>query len=417
MRTALKSSLVLALILPMAIWAVTRSSADAATPKPKTVMFVGNNWDGTTDVIDPVTYKRLKRIDVAPDRKQRIAAIKKDPVALAFYLAIGSLVGQGNDQFNDDMFSTPDGKILAVSRPSLADVVGIEIATGKIVWRFPMEGYRTDHMGVSPDGTKLLVSDSTANKVHELNIRTGAKLREFPSGDTPHESNYTLNGDKIFHASIGRVYVPGDLNPLGSVDKIVKGKQFFQIVDNKTFKVLKRWDMGDKLAEAGYPGMDSAVRPMAVAPDERFVYLQISFFHGFVEFDTVAEKVTRVALLPQSATAMKTSKSKYVLNSAHHGLAMNAAGTSLCVAGTMSDYAAIVSRESFRHTILDVGPKPYWATTGPGGKTCWMSTSGNDQVSVIDYATKKIIKRIPVGDHPQRVREGRVAASTISAWK
>ena len=175
--------------------------------------------------------------------------------------------------------------------------------------------------------------------------------------------------------------------------------------------------MGDELAKAGYPGMDSAVRPMAVSPDERFVYLQISFFHGFVEFDTVAGKVTRVALLPQSATAMKTSKANYVLNSAHHGIAMNSAGTSLCVAGTMSDYAAIVSRESFRHTILNVGPKPYWATTGPGGKTCWMSTSGNDQVAVIDYASKKIIKRIAVGDHPQRVREGRVAASTINAWK
>ena len=96
---------------------------------------------------------------------------------------------------------------------------------------------------------------------------------------------------------------------------------------------------------------------------------------------------------------------------------MNSAGTSLCVAGTMSDYGAIVSRESFRYTILNVGPKPYWATTGPTGKHCWMSTSGNDQVVVIDYETKKIIKRIPVGDHPQRVREGKVSAAALDAWK
>ncbi|MEO6605972.1 MAG: serine/threonine protein kinase [Aeromicrobium sp.] len=418
MRRSLKSSLAVVLVLPLVVWIVARGGAEAATSTPKTVMFVGNNWDGTTDVIDPVTYKRLKRIDVAPDREQRIAEIKKSPLKLVFYAAINQLVGEGHDQFNDDMFSTPDGTILAVSRPSLADVVGIQISTGKILWRFPMEGYRTDHMGVSPDGTKLLVSDSTANKVHELNIRTGKKLREFASSDTPHESNYTKNGTKIFHASIGRVYVPGDLGGIGAVDKIVKGNRIFQIVDNQSFKVLKQWDMGAELEKAGHPGMSSAVRPMAVAPDERYVYLQVSYFHGFVEFDTAgAGKVTRIAPLPVSDAAKKISTTQYVLNSAHHGIAMNANGTTLCVAGTMSDYAAIVSRKSFAHTIIPIGPKPYWATTGPGGNTCWMSTSGNDQVSVIDYTTKKVIKRIAVGDHPQRVREGRVAAKTVTAWK
>ncbi len=418
MRRILQSSLVLVLAVPLMVWAMTRGGADAAVPTPKTVMFVGNNWDGTADVIDATTYKRLKRIDIAPDREERLAAIRTSPDKLAYYLAIQQAVGEGHDQFTDDMFSTPDGTLLAVSRPSLADVVGIDIATGKIVWRFPMEGYRTDHMGVSPDGKKLLVSDSTANKVHELNLRTGAKLREFPSGDTPHESNYTAKGKRIFHASIGRVYVPGQFGELGAGAKVVKGEAVFQIVDNKTFKIIKQWDMGAKLAEAGYPGMSPAVRPMAVAPDERYVYLQVSFFHGFVEFDTAgAGKVTRVALLPESQEAQKIPKTQYVLNSAHHGIAMNSAGTSLCVAGTMSDYGAIVSRESFRYTILNVGPKPYWATTGPTGKHCWMSTSGNDQVVVIDYETKKIIKRIPVGDHPQRVREGRVSAAALNAWK
>ncbi|MGZ5406563.1 MAG: YncE family protein [Aeromicrobium sp.] len=399
-------------------WTQTREHADAKAAAPADVMFVGNNWDGTADVIDARTFRKIRRLNLIPDKAARLAEIQSDPVKLGYYLAIKQAIGEGHDQYTDDMFSTHDGRLLAVSRPSFADVVGLDIRTGKIVWRFRMEGQRADHMGVSPDGNRLLVSDSTANKVHELNLHTGRKLREFASGDTPHENNYTKNGDRIFHASIGRVYVPADESPLGANGKVVKGERVFQIVDNKSFKVLKRWDIGQKLDEAGYPGMSSAVRPMAVAPDERFVYLQVSYFHGFVEFDTRgAGKVTRLAQLPMSEEAKKLSRSQYVLNSAHHGLAINPAGTKLCAAGTMSNYAAIVDRKTFKYKILPVGDKPYWSTNGLDGKTCWVSVAGGDKVVVIDYAKEKIIKRITVGDHPQRVREGKVALSTVAAWR
>ena len=204
------------------------------------------------------------------------------------------------------MFSTPDGTLLAVSRPSLADVVGIDIATNNILWRFPMEGYRTDHMGVSPDGKKLLVSDSTANKVHVLNLRTGAKLRGVHVRRHPAREQLHRRRALVFHASIGRIYVPGQTRPAGRRRQAREGQAGVPDRRHETFTIVKQWDMAAKLAEAGFPGMSPAVRPMAVAPDERFVYLQVSFFHGVVEFDTAgAGKVTRVALLPESQAAQK----------------------------------------------------------------------------------------------------------------
>src|SRR5687767_12222934 len=169
------------------------------------VLFVANNWDGTADIVDPHSFQKLARINVIPDLEERLREKALDPRKLAYFIGVRALVGEGNDQYADDMFSSHDGRFVYVSRPSLADVVGIELATQKIVWRVPMEGYRSDHMAISADGTRLLVSDSTARKVHVIDTALGAKVDEFPSGDSPHENNYSADGRRIYHASIGLV--------------------------------------------------------------------------------------------------------------------------------------------------------------------------------------------------------------------
>jgi hypothetical protein len=400
-----------------------------ASAQNRNVMFVGNNWDGTATVVDARTHRPIHTIDTIPDRTERMAEIVAAPDKLAFYLAVQAAIGEGHAQYTDDMFTTHDGRLLAVSRPSFADVVGIDLASGAIVWRFPMEGYRSDHMGVSPDGERLLVSDSTANKVHELDIRTGAKTGEFPSGDSPHENNYTADGERVFHASIGRVYTPTDRPVVRQAYDTLKGERYLQIVRTDDLTVESRWDMGKELEEAGHPGMASAVRPMALAPDERYVYLQVSFFHGWIEFDTQAPDldgtssyegepavgaVTRVVDLPKRTIEPREN---YVLDSAHHGMAMNHEGTTMCAAGTMDGYAAIIDRETADFELVDVGEKPYWSTSGPVGDECWVSVSGEDEVVVIDYDSARTVATIPVGDHPQRVRDGVVAPDVLKTWR
>jgi WD40 repeat protein len=400
---------------------VSRPVAAAETDAPRSVMYVGNNWAGTANVIDARTFSKVGRINVVPDYAERMAEIRSDPQRLAYFLVIREQIGEGHDQLVDDMFSTPDGTILAVSRPSFADVVGIDLRTRKIVWRFKMHGQRSDHMAVNPKGTRLLVSDSTVGHVDELDLRTGKPLRQFASGETPHESNYSKDGSRIFHASIGKIYTPTDPSMTCPQPDPSKGDQRFEIVDNSTFQILHQWDIGKKLAEAGFPCMASAVRPMALSPDERTAYLQISFFHGYVAFDLVHGRVTQVVPLPQSEAARQTPKAKYVLNSAHHGLAISRDGSRLCVAGTMDDYVGLVDvANPARQRILRLpheGDRPYWATNGPGGGRCWVSIAGDDRVNVYSYATRKRVATLTVGDHPQRVRPGVVSQAAQAAWR
>jgi DNA-binding beta-propeller fold protein YncE len=394
-----------ALALALLVAAAPALAADDTRP----VLWVGNNWDGTADAVDPFDFQKLAHLNIVPDKDERLAEIMLDPARQGYFLGVRELVGEGNDQFVDDMFTSHDGRFLYVSRPSLADVAAFDLSNGEIVWRTRVDGYRADHMAISPDGTRLLVSASTAAVVDVIDTADGKIVGTFESGDQPHENNYSRDGTLIYHASIGTVYTPTDDPALDAT----KGKRYFQVVDASTLKVLKRIDMGQKLAEAGYPNMSSAVRPMALSPDERYLYFQVSFFHGFVEYDLQEDKVLRLANLPLSDKAKNTPREQYLLDSAHHGLAMNPAGTKLCAAGTMSDYAAIVHRDDFSYTIASQGEKPYWATNSGDGRYCFVSFSGIDSIVAIDYDTEAEVARVPVGDHPQRMRMGVVRIGSL----
>jgi len=405
---------VLVLALLLVLLAVSALDASARRPPPtRGVLYVGNNWDGTADVVQPRRFRRLARINIIPDIAARMAEIESNPERLGYFLAIRQEVGEGHDQFVDDMFSSHNGRVLYVSRPSLADVVAINLRTRQIVWRTKVDGNRSDHMAISPDGKHLLVSASTARVVDVIDTKTGQIVARIPSGDQPHENNFSSNGKFVYHASIGTVFTALD-EPI--FDK-TKGERIFEIIDASNWQVLRKTDMGQKLDEAGYPDMSGAVRPMALSPDERYLYFQVSFFHGFVEYDLVEDRVLRLAHLPLSDEAKSKRREDYLLDSAHHGLAMNPSGSKLCAAGTMSDYAAIVDRRSFAYKIAAQGHKPYWATNSGRGAYCFVSFSGDDAVSVISYRKGKEVARIPVGDHPQRMRMGKVRAGLLGTKK
>lgn len=378
----------------------------AAATTLQQVMFVGNNWDGTVDVIQPSgAYTGLGRLNVVPDRAQRLWEIYLNPVKLAFYLGVQQGPGEGHDQLVDDMYTTPDGSALVVSRPSFADVVAIDLRTGALRWRFPVSGYRADHMAVSPDGTRVAVSASTSNTVHVLDIATGRQVGSFATGDKPHENVFTGGGRYLWNMSIGEVNTALDEPWLDWT----KGDRHITVVDTTTFQPVKVIDMRPRLDAFGRSDLSDAVRPAVFTPDESTLYFQVSFFNGLVEYDVAADRVTRVATLPKNP-ATSEDRTTWVNDSRHHGLSMSPDGTKVCVAGTMDDYATVVDRATLTPGPLVTASKPYWATVSADGRDCVISESGADRVTAISFATGQKVAGVAVGDHPQRVRLGRLPA-------
>ncbi|MFI5675267.1 YncE family protein [Streptomyces cellulosae] len=398
-------SVAAALALTLTVPATATAAPDTSAAL-REVMFVGNNWDGTADVIKSSgDFAKIGRVNVIPDKAQRMAEINADPIRWIAFMTVRNTVGEGHDQFADDMYSTPDGTSVVVSRPSFADVVSINLATGAINWRFPVSGYRADHMAVSPDGKRVAVSASTGNTVHVLDISTGKQLGSFATGDKPHENIFTSDGKYIWNMAIGDVNTATDAPWLDWT----KGDRHITVVDATTFKQVKVIDMRERLDAIGLTDYSDAVRPAVFSPDESKLYFQVSFFNGFFEYDIASDKITRTKTLPKNP-ATSDDRTTMVNDSRHHGISMKPDGSKLCVAGTMDDYATVVDRATLKEGPLVPASKPYWATVSGDGKSCVVSESGADQITAIDFATGQKTVSVPVGDHPQRVRLGHVAA-------
>ncbi|GLW46717.1 serine/threonine protein kinase [Streptomyces sp. NBRC 14336] len=388
----------------------TATAADSDAAALREVLFVGNNWDGTADVIrSSGDFAKIGRINVIPDKAQRMAEINANPIKWIYFMAIRNSVGEGHDQFVDDMYSTPDGRSVVVSRPSFADVVSLDLATGAVNWRFPVSGYRSDHMAVSPDGKRVAVSASTSNTVHVLDIETGKELGKFGTGDKPHENIFTRDGKYIYNMAIGDVNTQTDAPWLDWT----KGNRYITVVDATTYQRVKVIDMRDRLNAIGLTDYSDAVRPAVFSPDESKLYFQVSFFNGFFEYDLATDRIVRTKTLPKNP-ATSDDRTTFVNDSRHHGISMSPDGSKLCVAGTMDDYATVVDRATLQEGPLVPASKPYWATVSGDGKSCVVSESGTDQVTAIDFATGTKQVSVPVGDHPQRVRLGQVEADWTS---
>lgn len=376
-----------------ALTALTLSAPVVAADPLRDVLIVGNAQAGTVSFIDSRTFEVLGTLDAIPDLQQRLAAM--NPIERIGYEIVNQQ--QGYKKFVDDIALSPDGRTLYVARGNLADVVAYDIATKRQLWRFKVDGFKADHAAISPDGSRFVVSALTSEKDQVIDTSNGTLVASFPTGTYPHANDYSPDNSVLYNSSIGNV-------GLGKAFNGLKGKRQLTAVNPQTWQVTRTYQF------------DYGIRPALFMPDNKTMYAQLSYLNGLVEYDLQAGRIVRTVQLPFSAKAAAMSPDDYPQNSAHHGMAYS--GDRICAAGTIDDYAVLLSRPALGvvgYVNYPTDSLPYWATTSVDGKYCFVSLSKANTISVIDYATAKQVASIPVGNFPQRERLGQLSEAAVRA--
>jgi DNA-binding beta-propeller fold protein YncE len=356
---------------------------------------VASSYDGTVDLIDARTFRRLGRpLNVIPD-----GTTPRDPQQAAVYPLI--LARQGEVNYAQEVAFSPDGKTLYVSRGYLGDVAAFSVATHRLLWRLEVPGLRADHLALSRDGRRLFVSALPGTKVYAINTHTHRYSGSYEAGTFPHVLEFSPDGHLIYSGSLG-----DQLAPYGQDH----GSHQITVANARTLKVVRTYRFA------------AGVRPFAFAPANRLV-VQLSYFSGF-EVLNLATGRTRKVKLPLLGPGKSLAPQDYPNAAADHGIAV--AGNTVCAAGTISNYVATVSLGGRVRRIVPVGQAPAEALTSSNGEFCLVISRGptgmhvphvtnGDDVSVISYRTGKLVRQIRVGRHPQAETLASIPDATLRA--
>lgn len=349
----------------------------AAQEDRRDVMFTANVADGTVTMIDPSSYDVLGTIDLYPEGNRTDSL--HDSIQ-----SVGTeiLNAFARENFVEHVNVSPDGRTLYAARGHVGDVVAIDIATNELLWEHDLAGFRADHMVLSPDGDYLYVSDIMFDRIVKIYAPTGWAVGSGPAHTWPHGVHLhelpAFGGDRmLINGSLGTVITPEAL-----------GHTRLTFLDPFWMWPKRTVDFED------------GVRPFRITEDGRKIYLQISKFHGFHEYDVDRDEVTRTKQLPRTEHVPE-DEGDYPLQSAHHGIALSGDEDHICVAGTTSWYAAVVRRSDL--SLVDtvhVGEHPYWVKTAPDGDHAFVAVRGEGHVSVIRYEDAEEVARIEAGEAP-----------------
>jgi YVTN family beta-propeller protein len=157
---------------------------------------------------------------------------------------------------------------------------------------------------------------------------------------------------------------------------------------------LTKMDYTDHVKVAGDP------RPFIVSADEKMLYTALSGLHGMASVDLVNKTMSQIALPPMPWMNCRVEPP----NTPVHGITMTPDGKKIWIT-SVSDGAVYVYDLASKKLgkKIAVGECPNWISMSKDGKYAGVSNADSDDTSILDMRSEKEIARIKVGKAPKRV--------------
>ena len=286
--------------------------------------------------------------------------LKKFLIFLLLLTALALAAFSARLYFGAEKSPAAKGALYALVPMGQADYVAVFNAnTFELVKRISTPG-NCHSARATKSGKYVFVSCRDADKLYIIDTAKWKVVREIPVGDKPHHAA-SARDKYIYTANMNS----GDVS----------------VVEIPSWKAVK----AIKIGEGATPSQ------LAVSPDGRYVYVVTGTTSEIVKIDTSLNEIAARFVVPaDSPTGFRDVE-------------VSPDGKVVYVSSEPLDKVFGVDSSTGEVAVeiaVDIGDRPRGLDIGKDGRILYLGNIGTDDFSVIDIASKKIIKRIPASERP-----------------
>ena len=311
-------------------------------------LYVSDETGGNVVVIDPEGGAVVERIAVG--KRPRGILLSRDGAQVLVALSGSPIAGPGVDE---SKLPPPD---------RAADGIGVvDLATLKLL-RTHHSGQDPEAFDISPDGTKVYVSNEDAAEMSVLDLTSGKVTNRVKVGEEPEAVTLSPDGREAY---VG-----------------CEAENEVVAVDTASSKVVGRIRTGAR------------PRGIAFTRDESTAFVAKENDASVSVVDTAKHLVTATIKIPPTKGTPTVPRPM--------GAVLSPDGRHLYVSlGRAKSIAVIdVPGRKFIRSIEDVGTRPWGIAISADGRKLYTANGSSADVSVVDIESARVEKRIATGGSP-----------------